>query len=111
MQTRPNRQDVATLIELAITAEQATRDIYLGLADKFSHLPPVANFWRAMAEDESTHAEGLTKLRDSLMPEQLSAPADAQRDFVAAQLKKHIARLDQFPQLFRVLGNTPGDHP
>jgi hypothetical protein len=42
--------------------------------------------------------------------EEFIAP-DVQREFVAEQLKKHIARLDEFPQVYRVLGNTPSDHP
>ena len=71
-----NVETIEALFELAITAEKAVRDFYLGLAKKFSHLPQVSTFWKGMLTDEMKHAQGLEGFRRSLTPEQLSAPAD-----------------------------------
>ena len=156
MQNQPGSQTVATLIELAIASEQASQELYVRLAQKYSYLPQIADFWQKMSLDEEAHARGLEKIRDSLTPEQLQAPVDpvvfeqakrsaslsvedklnpistledayqlahdlehseintvfefitaefisldVQREFVSAQLKKHAARLGEFPVAYR----------
>ncbi|MBU0493440.1 MAG: hypothetical protein KKA73_17740 [Chloroflexi bacterium] len=67
---------VAELFELAIAAEQAAEELYLGLAEKFAHHPEVADFWRAYAQEEAAHARWLERLRDNLEADKLAAPAD-----------------------------------
>ena len=42
MQSPSTGKTVATLLELAITAEKVAEDLYLGLTQKFSHLPKVS---------------------------------------------------------------------
>jgi rubrerythrin len=72
----PDDQTIETLFELAITAEKAAQDFYLGLAEKFSHLSTVSDFWRDMGKDEVSHVKALREIRVSLTPDQLSAPVD-----------------------------------
>jgi hypothetical protein len=163
MPSQPTGKTVATLLELAITSEKVAEDLYLGLTQKFSHLPKVSDFWQEMGKDEVAHARGLEKVRASLTPEQLLTPADlvvleqakrsanfsvkdalnsitsleeayqlahelehseintvfefivaefvaqdVQRELVMSQLREHVARLNQFPEAFRILGSTPG---
>lgn len=43
---------------------------------QFARHEDVAGFWRECAGEEVMHAEWLERLRDSLTPERLSAPAD-----------------------------------
>ncbi len=68
---------VAALFDISIAAEQAAQKFYLGLTERYAHLPEVADFWRGMARDEATHARKLRQIRDSLTPEQLGAPVDS----------------------------------
>jgi rubrerythrin len=158
MSAQSGNETTATLIELAIKTEKALQDLYASLVQRYSHWPPVADFWRKMGQDEDAHARGLEKIRDSLTPEQLQAPVDSvvleqakrnaslsvedklnsisiledayqlahdlehseintvfefitaefisldvQREFVAAQLKKHVARLGDFPNVYRLM--------
>ncbi len=72
----PNVETIATLFELAIVAEKAAGDFYLGLVEKFSHLPEVSTFWKGMLADEMQHSWELENIRNYLTPEQISAPAD-----------------------------------
>ncbi len=82
-------ETVAALLELAITAENAAQKLYFGLTQKFSHLPPVSDFWQLMMQDEIAHAKGIEKTRSSLTPEQLLAPVD----LLVLQQARKIARL------------------
>jgi rubrerythrin len=105
---------VAALLGMAITAENATEKLYLGLAQKFSHLPQVADFWQAMMQDEIAHARGLEKIRNTLTPEQLRGPVDplilqqAQRiaRLPVEQNLKSIATLEDAYQLTHDLENS-----
>jgi rubrerythrin len=67
---------ISELIGLAIAAERAAEELYRGLEAKFAHHEAVADFWHEYAEEEAMHAAWLERLRDSLPPERLSAPAD-----------------------------------
>jgi rubrerythrin len=71
-----NKSTVAELIEMAIAAETAAEELYHKLEARFAHHEDVADFWREYAGEEAMHAEWLERLRDSLTPERLSAPAD-----------------------------------
>jgi len=66
----------AELFKLAIAAEEAAEELYLGLKAKFAHQPEIADFWREYAREEVGHACWLESVRDKSSPEQLSAPAD-----------------------------------
>ncbi len=70
------RQDVAYLFELAISAEFMARDLYRQLAQKFSAHAEVVNFWEELARQEIGHAEALRRIYAKLTPEQRAAPAD-----------------------------------
>ncbi|MGD8795012.1 MAG: response regulator [Anaerolineae bacterium] len=65
---------MATLFDLAITAEVAAQDLYRALARSFGHVPQVAAFWQDLMHDEETHAAELRKLCNSLPAGQLLAP-------------------------------------
>jgi rubrerythrin len=71
-----DKADVSKLFELAIAAERTNEELFFGLAAKFAHYQPVADFWVEYAQDEAIHAQSLEQIRDALSPEQLSAPAD-----------------------------------
>jgi hypothetical protein len=66
----------AALFEIAIGAEQAGMSLYLGLVQRFLHVPEIAGFWQDMLEDEITHAKELERVRHSLKPDLLQVPAD-----------------------------------
>jgi hypothetical protein len=105
---------VAVLLELAIAAEKVAEDFYLGLADKFAHLPRVADFWQEMKKDEIAHARGIEQVRASLTPEQLIAPTDpvvleqAKRSvsFSANEALKSITTVEEAFQLSHDLENS-----
>lgn len=71
-----DKSTIAKLLELAISVEKAAEELYRGLEVKFAHHQEVADFWRRYAVEEAGHARWLERLRDTLSPEQLSAPAD-----------------------------------
>ncbi|MDY7080096.1 MAG: hypothetical protein SXV54_24715 [Chloroflexota bacterium] len=73
-----NKTTMGELFELAITVEKAAEELYRGLEAKFVHHREVANFLGEYAAEEAGHAKQLESLRDTLSPEQLSAPADFQ---------------------------------
>jgi rubrerythrin len=105
---------VAVLLELAIAGEKAAKDFYLGLADKFAHLPKVADFWQQMKKDEIAHARGIEQVRASLTPEQLLAPTDpvvleqAKRSasFSTKEALKSITTVEEAFQLSHELENS-----
>ena len=65
------------LLNVAIQLEAAAQRFYEGLAEKFSHCPEVAKFWRVMAVDEACHKNRLTRWEASMGTDRLSQPADA----------------------------------
>jgi rubrerythrin len=71
-----NGDTVAKLLELAIGAEKAAEELYRRLEAKFAQHRDIADFWRGYAAEEAGHARWLEKLRATLSPAQLSAPAD-----------------------------------
>jgi rubrerythrin len=68
---------VEKLLDVAIRLEAAARRFYEGLAERFSHCPEVAGFWRVMAAEEACHENRLAEWRASLSAERLAQPADA----------------------------------
>ncbi|MBN1933117.1 MAG: hypothetical protein JW934_00555 [Anaerolineae bacterium] len=73
----PNQDTVADLFELAISAERGAEALYTRFTELFAEHPPVAEFWRVYARQESMHAEWLEQLADGLDEDQLAAAADA----------------------------------
>lgn len=71
-----DKTKVGELFEMAIAAENANRELFLGLASKFAHHQEVADFWSEYAQGEVIHAQLLEQIRGGLSPEQLAAPAD-----------------------------------
>jgi len=71
-----DRGTVAELFELAIAAERAAQELYLGLAARFGHHQDVADFWRMYAGAEDGHARWLERIREKSPPGQLSELAD-----------------------------------
>ena len=96
-----NAASNATLFELAIGAEKAAMDFYLGLLKKFSFLPEVSDFWNGMLKDKIGHAQELENIRDSLRPSQLSLPADPSLLRKAQKVSRFSVRdrLNSFPTL------------
>jgi rubrerythrin len=81
---------VSDLIDLAITAENTARKVYLGFTHKFISQPDASDFWQTMADDEREHARILSKMREHLSPEELSRPIDAR----LAEKAEHMRDLD-----------------
>jgi len=71
------KNTLTELFELAITIEKTVAALYQGLEAMFAHEEEVARFWGMLANEEDQHANQLRKLRSTLTPEQLAAPADA----------------------------------
>lgn len=71
-----NDETWATLFELVIELEKAAADFYRGLAEKFSHVPKVSEFFIGMLMDEIQHVQVATNIRGSLTPSQLHDPAE-----------------------------------
>jgi hypothetical protein len=77
---------VNELFDMAIKAEKAAEEVYRRLQAKFAPHPDAARFWRDYAAAEAGHALQLGRIRDSLGPEQLTAPADAETAAAAQRL-------------------------
>lgn len=69
-------ETVSTLFELAIAAENELENFYRTLTERFTHIPMVAAFWDALAEDEVKHARTLANIRDSMPPNLLNSKED-----------------------------------
>lgn len=78
---------LAELITAAIEAENTLRKIYIGFTYKFALEQEVSDFWQAMADDEATHAQILTKLRDQVFKGSLDLPVEVCLVRRAAALK------------------------
>ena len=74
------------LLNVAIRLEAAAGRFYEGLAERFSHCPEVAGFWRVMAAEEACHEKRLAEWRASLSAERLAQPADARMPRVGENL-------------------------
>jgi hypothetical protein len=71
------RATIETLLKVAIGLEDAAEGFYEGLAERFARCPQVAEFWRAMAADESCHKNRLTEWQASMSAARRSQPVDA----------------------------------
>jgi rubrerythrin len=69
---------VAELFALAIQAEEVAEQLYLDLATRFRAYPPVAQFWRRYAAEETGHAHWLRRLSTRIDAEQIAAAAEPQ---------------------------------
>lgn len=75
------------LINAAIAAENAARNIYLAFKQMFRHRPDIADFWQAMADDEEEHARVLARVHGLVPVEGLTYPVDASAASKAYQLQ------------------------
>jgi hypothetical protein len=102
-----DKADVSKLFELAIAAERTNEELFRGLAAKFAHYQPVADFWVAYAQDEVLHAQSLEQIRDALSPEQLSAAADPYRlenayKALQLQVKDALKGIDDLEEAYQL---------
>jgi rubrerythrin len=67
---------IGTLLKMAIQLEAAAERFYEGLAERFSHCPEVAEFWRVMSAEEACHKNRLTEWGALLDAKRLSQPID-----------------------------------
>ncbi|MGB8658748.1 MAG: hypothetical protein WCE90_13340 [Candidatus Zixiibacteriota bacterium] len=104
-------ETVTALFAMAVTAEERCKELYSGLAKRFSHLPDAARFWMGMAMDEVQHHQKLENVRDSLTLQQLHSAADhvmiekarQALTFSAAESSNSVATLDDAYALAREL--------
>jgi len=75
------------LINAAIAAENAARDIYLAFKQMFRHRQDVADFWQTMADDEEEHARVLARVHGVVSVEDLTKRLDAAVAAKAYQLQ------------------------
>jgi len=81
-----NQATVDELFDLAIKAEKNAEEMYRRLQAKFAPEPDVVRFWRNYAQAEVGHALWLERIRGTLNPEQLAAPADEETAAAAKRL-------------------------
>ncbi len=72
----PNQVTVDELFDMSIAVEKATESLYRRFQAKFASQSDVERFWRAYAQAEVGHALWLERIRGTLNPAQLTAPAD-----------------------------------
>lgn len=72
-----NKNTVGELIQLAIQAERKSEEFYIGLSDKFSAYPDLAEFWKRYALEEEGHARWLENLNQRFPAEQFEDLANA----------------------------------
>ena len=73
-----NNFTIAQAFAIAIAAEKAAEELYLGLEAKFANHADIVAFWKQYTCDEAQHAEALENMLVRLTPEQLDAPVDLQ---------------------------------
>jgi len=81
-----NAATIDELFDMAIKAEETAEAVYRRLEAKFAPHPDVGRFWRNYAVAEAGHALWLERIRETLSPEQLAAPADTQVAAAAQRL-------------------------
>jgi pterin-4a-carbinolamine dehydratase len=59
------------ILERAIDTKKKVGQIYLRFAELFSHVPEVENFWKRMNFNQTTHADWLKEIKESLTEEQI----------------------------------------
>jgi rubrerythrin len=82
-------ETVDNLFGYAITLEKAAETLYKQLQKMFAEYPEVASFWKLYADEESGHAEYLTRIRAQVDTSRLSEQADD------SMLKKVLHCLEQ----------------
>jgi rubrerythrin len=91
------------LFACGIAAENASRDFYLGMAQKFKSQPAISFFWKTMSDDETVHARTLEKTLNSLPADKLDIFVDdamAQKGQALCQLSiSDTNRLDSIHNL------------
>jgi regulator of RNase E activity RraB len=59
------------ILERAIETKEKVGQIYLRFAELFSHIPEIEEFWKRMNFNQSTHADWLKEIKESLTEEQI----------------------------------------
>ena len=78
---------LSELINAAIAAEDAAQKVYIGFKQKFSYRQDVADFWQALAEDESEHARILARVHGVVPVEDLTTMVDVDLAEMAYKLQ------------------------
>ena len=111
---KENQVMLEEFLELAIEAEKTAEELYNRLAEKFSHHPKVADFWKRYASEEVGHAKWLVQLRGRLGAEELSVPVDPVKvreartavEFSVEDRLKEVGNLDEAFHLVNELENS-----
>jgi uncharacterized damage-inducible protein DinB len=69
-------QTVENLLALSSAIEKEMVTFYCRLRQIFSHIPEAEGLWTKLRDDEIDHIFQLDQIKESLSPDQLSAPAD-----------------------------------
>lgn len=78
---------MSELINAAIAAEDAARQVYLSFKQMFEHNQDAADFWQAMANDENDHARVLARVHGVMPVDALTSEIDARMAVKAYQLQ------------------------
>jgi rubrerythrin len=81
--------NVEKAFEVAIGAEKAAEELFLGLEAKFSHITEVSRLWKQYADDEAMHASWLENLQTKLGRKELSTLVDEN----TVQLMEFVAKI------------------
>ncbi len=86
-----------------VVLEQAKRNASLSVEDKLNSISTLEDAYQLAHELE--HSE-INTVFEFITAEFISL--DVQREFVAAQLKKHVARLGEFPEAYKFFDKPSG---
>ena len=78
---------LSELINAAIAAEDVAQKVYLAFKQKFLYRQDVADFWQALAEDESEHAHILARVHGVVPVQDLTTMVDVDLAEMAYKLQ------------------------
>ncbi len=83
-------QTVENLLDLSSAIEKEMVTFYCRMQQIFSHMPEAEELWIKLRDDEINHIIQLDQIKNSLLPDQLSAPADKSMIEKAERVLKFI---------------------
>ena len=103
-ETKVDSGTIASLFDLTIAGETATRDFYEGLSGMFAHEANISRFWNNMAADASEQTRMLQDLRNALTSRQLSETAD--QDIFMTALENSRVQVSEVLAMVRSLNDA-----
>ena len=86
-----DRITLRDVIETSKAAEREAQTFYRGLAERFSHLPEISEFWRLMLDEEIDHERLIASIEAQLSEDELRSPEDPARAHKVREFLKYRA--------------------